>query len=78
MLKTMENNTDNEQNLPYIFDLLWDIKTRTSLVTSIFKEIEVLHSKTEEMVETNVKFTETEKKALLCFLNEITLFIKHN
>ena len=51
-------------DIPYVFDLLWDIKSRRKLYDSIIIDLDNVASKLDSMYDLNITITTEEANAL--------------
>lgn len=54
-----------ERDLPYAFDLLYDIKTRSELMSTLFKLVIYTEDILETINDNEILFTKEEKESLL-------------
>ena len=67
-----------DDEFPYAFDLIWDIKTRGGLMKSLLHDILDAHSKIKMMKEYNLKFPKNLNRRLVEKLNESIISIEEN
>ena len=57
--------------LPYVFDLLWDIKTETNLKSKLFSLLEEAGEILDSTVDAGIKFSPLEQKAIKDAVNTL-------
>lgn len=66
--KTGQKLTDD---LPYVFDLLWDIKSRRRLYEKLVNSLGEASSKLDSMCDTNITLTEEEAEVLSFVMEDL-------
>jgi hypothetical protein len=59
------------EDLPYVFDLLWDIKRRRRLYETVVDHIGITESKLDSMCDLNIELTETEALVLDVVMDDL-------
>ena len=58
-------------DLPYVFDLIWDIKSRRRLYETLIDNLGEASSKLDSMCDTNITITEEEAQALSLVMEDL-------